>query len=156
MKSEMKSIGAFVCALAGMTLFSTAGLEDVKICNDQSLANAAAYTNWAFIRGTVKAVVIKIEDAASAVRTNAVALTTDDGQTLFSLNAVGTSTNLYTILAPTYGTTGSALLVGDAPAGATNILYAPIPVASRVKCIVTGVAFPTLTNSVTVTIIHEN
>lgn len=149
-------IGAVVGALAASAFLSMAGMENTIIVNDQSLANAAAYTNWAFVRGEVVGVLVKIEDAASNVRTNAVAITTDDGQTILSMNAVGTSTNLYPILVPTYSTAGAALLVGDAPAGATNILYTAAPVASRVKCIVTGVAFPTLTNSVTVSILYKN
>ncbi len=159
MKTTCNLFG-FVC-IAVLSVFvlapkAQAGMDDYSIVNGVSLANAAATTNAMVVRGTVEAVVVKITGCASAVRTNTVALVSDDGQTVFSLACVGTSTNTYQLRMPTYSTTGSALLVGDAPAGSTNILYAPIPVASKLTCTVTGAAFPTLTNTVTVKVMFRN
>jgi hypothetical protein len=133
-----------------------AGMDNYKIVDGKSLANAAATTNAMVVRGTVDAIVVKITDCASAVRTNTVSIVSDDGQTVFSLACVGTSTNTYPIKTPTYSTAGAALLVGSAPAGATNILYTAMAVASKLTCTVTGSAFPTLTNTVTVGVIFRN
>ena len=144
-----------VSAVAGLAVGAFAGMDSVVIVNDQSLANAAAYTNSFHLNGRVVGVAVKIEDAASAVRTNAVSITSADGQTIFSANVVGTCTNFYQVLIPTYSTGAAALLVGDAPAGATNILYAPQAVASKVTATVTGAEWPTLTNSVSVRLIME-
>ena len=147
-------IGAVVGAVAGLVVSALAGMEDVVIVNDQSLANAAAYTNHTSIRGNFEGIFVKIEDAASAVRTNTVAVTTADGQTLFSAAVVGVSTNFYPIRAKAY-TTAAALVNESTVDATTNNVYVTIPVASKVTCTVTGASFPTLTNSVTVRLLFR-
>jgi hypothetical protein len=148
-------IGAVVGALAGFAVLSFAGMEDPTVVNDKSLANAAAYTNSTFIRGTFRGVFVKIEDAASAVRTNAVSVTSDDGQTLFSANVVGVCTSFYPVMTAMYGTDGAIINASALSSATTNRVYAGAPVASKVTTVVTGVAFPTLTNSVTVRLLFD-
>ena len=143
-----------VGALAGFAVLSFAGMEDPTVVNDKSLANAAAYTNSTFIRGTFRGIFVKIEDAVSAVRTNAVSVTSDDGQTLFSANVVGVSTNFYPVMTAMYSTAG-ATINSSTVDSTTNRVYAGAPVASKVTTVVTGVAFPTLTNSVTVRLLFD-
>ena len=153
----MKRINLFagiVGAVAGIAVGALAGMDDITFINDLSVANAAAKTNNYFVRGTVEGVLVKIEDCASAVRTNAVALTSDDGQTIFSANVVGTCTNFYPIAVPLYSTAAAAINSSTVDA-TTNRVYAGQAVASKVTCTVTGVAFPTLTNSVTVKLLYR-
>ena len=147
-------IGAVVGALAGFAVLSLAGMEDVTIVNDQSIVNARAYTNSTFIRGVFKGIAVKIEDAASAVRTNAVSVTSADGQTLFSANVVGTCTNFYPVQTKFYGT-DAAFINSSTVDATTNAVYGGAPVSSKVTTVVTGVAFPTLTNSVTVRLLFD-
>ena len=151
---KINVIGACVGALAGLAVSVLAGMEDVTIVNDQSLANAAAYTNSTFMRGNFEGIFVKIEDCASAVRTNAVSITTADGQTLFSANVVGTSTNFYPVEVLKYST-AAAVINSSTVDATTNRVYGTMPVASKVTCTVTGVAFPTLTNSVTVRLLFR-
>ena len=152
----MKSmtLAAVVGAVAGLAVGAFAGVDSVVIVNDQSLANAAAYTNSFVINGRLLGVAVKIEDAASAVRTNAISITSADGQTLFSANVVGTCTNYYQVKIKEQ-TTAGADINESTVAATTNNIYAAQAVASKVTCTATGVAFPTLTNSVTVRLIVE-
>jgi hypothetical protein len=155
----MKRINLFagiVGAVAGIAVGALAGMDDITFINDLSIANAAAKTNAYVIRGTVEGVVVKIEDCASAVRTNAVALTSADGQTIFSANVVGTCTNFYPIGVPLYDTSGVIINSQELSSGVTNRVYVGQPSASKVTCTVTGVTFPTLTNSVTVKVLYRN
>jgi hypothetical protein len=137
-----------------MGISAFAGVDGVIIVNDQSLANAAAYTNSFVLNGKIEGVMVKIEDCASAVRTNTVAITSADGQTLFNVDCVGTSTNFYPLGVPLY-TTAGAVANASTVASTTNRFFVAQAVASKVTCTVTGVTFPTLTNSVTVKILVD-
>jgi hypothetical protein len=147
-------IGAVVSAVAGLTVGAYAGIDGVLFVNDQSLANAAAYTNSFGINGRIVGVAVKIEDCASAVRTNAVSITSADGQTLFSANVVGTCTNYYQVKVKETTTAGVDINESTV-AATTNNIYGAQAVAGKVTCTVTGVAFPTLTNSVTVRVLVD-
>jgi hypothetical protein len=149
------TLGAIVGIVAGLAVGSLAGMMDETFINDLSIVNAAAKTNAFVIRGTVEGVIVKIEDCASAVRTNAVSLVNDDGQTIFSANVVGTSTNFYPIGVAMVDTAG-ATINSSTVLASTNKVYTGQASASKVTCTVTGVAFPTLTNSVTVRVLFRN
>ena len=143
-----------VSAVAGLAVGAFAGMDSVVIVNDQSLANAAAYTNSFHLNGRVVGVAVKIEDAASAVRTNNVAIMSADGQTIFSANVVGTCTNFYQVKIKEQTYAGADINESTVEA-TTNNIYGAQAVASKVTATVTGVTFPTLTNSVTVRLIME-
>jgi hypothetical protein len=143
-----------VAGVLAMTVGAFAGVDGVIMVNDQSIANAASYANAFTLNGKIAGVSVKIEDCASAVRTNTVTITSADGQTLFSAAVVGTCTNFYPLAVPLYGT-DAALINSSTVASTTNKVYASAPVASKVTCTVTGVAFPTLTNNVTVKILVD-
>lgn len=147
-------IGAFIGASCALAVGVLAGIEDVIIVNDQSLANAAAYTNSTFVRGMVNGVFVKIEDVASAARTNTIVITSADGQTIFSSACVGASTNFYPLAYPLYGS-DAALINSSTVAATTNKVYGSMPTASKVTCTATGAAGATLTNSVTVKLLFE-
>ncbi len=147
------TLGAIVGIVAGLAVGLFAA-DSVVIVNDKSLANAAAYTNSFVLNGKVLGVAVKIEDAASAVRTNAVSITDADGQTIFSADVVGTTTSYYPIATIQYSTAGAAIN-SSTVAATTNRVYASPAVASKVTATVTGVTFPTLTNSVTVRLIMD-
>jgi hypothetical protein len=147
------TLGAIVGIVAGLAVGLFAA-DSVVIVNDQSLANAAAYTNGFVLNGKVLGVAVRIEDCASAARTNTVAITSADGQTIFSATVVGTTTSYYPIATLQYSTAG-AVINSSTVDSTTNRVYAPPAVASKVTATVTGVTYPTLTNSVTVRLIMD-
>lgn len=149
-----KSTFVGFAVMAGLAVASFAGTEDVTIVNDRSIANDASYANSTFVRGNLTGVAVKIEDVASQVRTNTIAIVSADGQTLFSAAVVGSSTNFFPLATALYGS-DAALINSSTVLSTTNKVYAPAPVASKVTCTVTGAAFPTLTNSVTVRLIFQ-
>lgn len=151
---KSRTLAVVVGAVAGLAVGAFAGVDSIVIVNDQSLANTAAYTNSFTINGRLLGVAVKIEDAASAVRTNAISVTSADGQTLFSANVVGTCTNYYQVKIKEQ-TYAGADINESTVAATTNNVYGAQAVASKVTCTATGVAFPTLTNSVTVRLIVE-
>ena len=148
-------IGAVVGAVAGLAVSALAGMEDVTIVNDQSIAVAGTYSNSSFIRGEVMGVLVKIEDINSAVRTNTVAITSADGQTIFSKACVGVSTNFYPILVPSYTTAGAAVSVLTSAEGTNQTVYVAQPVASKVTALITGGNQAGLTNNITVKIVYK-
>jgi len=120
-------------------------MDDLTFQSAVSIAGVKANTNAFVVRGEVAGVSVAINGAAD--RTNTVAITSVDGQTIFSKSCVS-GTNFYPIAVPLYSTTGSQINSSTVLA-TTNSVYSYQPVAAKCTSIVTG-ADANNTNTVTV------
>jgi hypothetical protein len=143
-------LGGAVVVSAFLTAVCLAGMDDPTIVSGQTIAGTKAYTNSFFIRGEVLGVAVKIENNTVANRTNTVAITSADGQTIFS--KICTGTNFYPVLTQAYGTDGAAILEYRDVNSSNKTSFVAMPVSSKVTAIVTG-AVASDTNSCTVRLI---
>jgi hypothetical protein len=162
----MKKLSLIGAALVAMTAAGLvfAGMDDpgwittgAVVTNGGTHAGTSAYV----IRGTVEGVVVKLTGTAGSTAT--VALTSEDGQTIFSRALCGIGTNTYPIVTPVFvASTGAALTDthyystnASAAISYTVAKYGGIPCASKVSLTVTGSSAGT-TNNTWVKILYRN
>ena len=128
---------------AGLSVGTFADMDSIDFQKAVTIAGVRASTNSFVLRGEVAGVAVVINDFAD--RTNTVAITSADGQTIFSKSCVS-GTNFYPIAVP-YQSTAGVVSSTD-----TNRPVCFQPVASLCKSIVTG-ADANGTNTIRVTVL---
>ena len=160
----MKKLSFVGAALVAMSVagFAFAGMEDPGwITATATGISTNAGSSSFVIRGTIEAIVVKT--TGTGTPDNAITLTSEDGQTIFSKASNTRGTNTYAIAAPLYlASTGAALT--DTHYYSTNAAsstsytvakYGGIPCASKVTLSVVNVT-ATTTNTTAVKILYRN
>lgn len=147
MKTTRNLFAVLGIAVGGFLLSprAQAAMDDFTFHSAVTIAGVAANTNAFVLRGEVAGVAVIVNDAAS--RTNTVAITSEDGQTIFS-KSCDSGTNFYPIAVPLFSNVG-VQINSSTVKSTTNSVYSFAPVASRCTSVVTG-ADANQTNTVTV------
>jgi hypothetical protein len=152
----MKKLSFVGVALVAMSIAGSAfaDMDDLPFTTGLAVTNGGTHAGIAsyIVRGTVEGVVVTITGAGA---TNAVTLTSADGQTIFSKSGCTVGTNTYPIVTPVFiASTGAALTdTLYAYNSVTNVSYTVaryggIPVASKVTLSVVGSGTGTNTTAV--------
>jgi hypothetical protein len=159
----MKKLSFVGAALVAMSVagFAFAGMEDPGwITATATGISTNAGSSSFVIRGTIEAIVVKT--TGTGTPDNAITLTSEDGQTIFSKASNTRGTNTYAIAAPLYlASTGAALTDtlyaynSVTNASYTVAKYGGIPCASKVTLSVVNVT-ATTTNTTAVKILYRN
>jgi hypothetical protein len=132
----MKKFGILFMALAVSAGDTLAEPDDVQLGG--SVKNTAVITNSYVVRGEVAGILFTLPTAMTCT----VAVTSSEG-TIYSGTVGGGAGNTHYLLRyPAYSSAGAVL--------STNVVYAPLTIASKVSAVITGVLPASGTNAVVV------
>lgn len=142
----MKKIGILCVSLVLAVFASAAFAEPDDVQLGGSVKNRSVMTNAYFVRGDVGGILFTLPTAMTCT----VAVTSSEG-TIFSGTVSGAAGNqYYTLRYPTYSSAGAALGFTDSTGSRTNVVYAPLTIASKVSAVITGVEPISGTNTLVV------